>query len=422
MLRKSTLFSVFFLNATLAFPEVDLSIHAGLERQENITRLPDGQEQIDDDALTYGTSFAYLEDRTHFESDLSYSITRQEYLDDSFEGRNAVLGRGYLSVRTANDAFSWMVENRVRDGLLDVLQAEIPQNLTRVNTLSTGPRVRLRLSGRDDLIFAATHTEVETENARADNTSDSASLVWDHQATRRLGISTSLSHTVTDADFSEVGEIKQQHGALRFDRTLRRGMFSVEGGYADATAEDVELDVSDNFEYRLALDLETDRGTVLLQAVKEITTTGLGTSTTVPTPFLESASDLFRLDVSESARIDYGLELLPERLSLGLNAATEENENQLRPEVTETDSVGAELTLRVGQGEWTAGVEWLDRFARREGVTGESEQMNYSIEYSRPLIRNLDISCGYELTKFDRETTSDIETEVVGCLLTYVIF
>ncbi len=428
MLRKSTLFPVFFLNASFAFSEVDMSIHAGLERQENITRQPDNEEQIDDEALTYGTDFSYLEDRTHFVSDLSYSITRQEYLDDSFEARNAILGTGFLSVRTADNAYSWIVENRVRDGLLDVLQAEVPQNLTRINTLSTGPRVQLRLSGRDDLVFAATHTEVKTENALADNTSDSASIIWDHQATRLLGISTSVNYTVTEPEFAnvgesgtDVGEIEEQRAALRFDRTFRRGMLSVEGGYADAEVENADIEISDNFEYQVALTVEADRSTLLLESVKEISTTGLGASTAVPTSFLDSGAERFRLDVSESVRLDYDYTLIPQRLSLGLNGAMTESENQLQPEVIETESAGIELTLRVGRGSFIAGVQRLERSVEREDLTGETKQNSYSLQYSRPLVRNLDMTCGYELDEFEREP-DDVETVFTGCSFSYVLF
>ncbi|MHA7855253.1 outer membrane beta-barrel protein [Marinobacter shengliensis] len=133
-----------------------------------------------------------------FTGTLGYSLWHDNSFDDEAFGEMDFTGDCELANR-----FYWDVSNNLREVNQDATQSNTPDNRTRKNVFSTGPRYLLRVNDTNWLNLSARYENVEfSEPEESDSERYIGSVAWNHIVSQTLtaGVSTSYSRTEYDTD------------------------------------------------------------------------------------------------------------------------------------------------------------------------------------------------------------------------------
>jgi len=156
-------------------------------------------ENSDLESRTYVTA-SYVTDpgqcNAIFSGTLSYSIWQNNSFDNETSGNMNLNSECELAT-----GLFWDLDNNLREVSKDTTQSDTPNNRTRKNIFSTGPRYIWRLGSRDSI---ALNTRYETTKFEDPDETDSeryaSSAAWSHLFSQTLTGGISASYTTTELD------------------------------------------------------------------------------------------------------------------------------------------------------------------------------------------------------------------------------
>ncbi|WP_188151973.1 hypothetical protein [Teredinibacter waterburyi] len=420
---KHALLPLLIMQASTAIAEVDLVGQLGWSSLSNANLSV--VDPLSDDVLVYGGELSVEESNDYSLIDLSYSYIKTDYQDEVMPSRSQVLGVGHLELKTANNAFALLVDNRVRDSALDVLAGDsLPSNLQRVTTSSVAPRARLQLDSRDTVDMTVARTWVKTENATADSTADSVSANWSRATSAKGFFALRLSHSEISPQQGLVEQVKQQRVTAHVNRRINDGSVSFSiGASTTKTSASFEFEqLSSELEYDAALVKRFDIGSFNLAFSREVATTGLGAVNS--TQALSAGSDQFQIEILERTVLGYNADLIANRLNLDLELSQASEEDRLSGGAVDIENAAATLAATLRFGLLSLRVNSSDRnvIGSDSGTLGRSgTELSYELAYSAELIRDLRTTCRVEISEFKRDE-GDIDAETFGCRFDYKFF
>lgn len=412
-MKRNLLWLACFAASGNALAEVDLVLRTGLEHRTNINRSAD--DPIDDDVFSYGGSFAVDNTERNYTAQLDYTGSRERYLDNTFPARTNMSGSGRVDLYTANRAFTWYASNRVTDNSRDLLDAEVPDNLTRVSTNQTGVIGSMRLSPRDNFDISGGKIWVKSENELSDSETDMAYVAWLHRTSSRNNVGLQLTYFMTTPKIETIDEFGTQKATAHWRREIKSGNFEMQLGLAKSDALKPDGDeVGEVPEYLLRVSTGSARSRFALGGGRELVGTGMGQPGNGNVT--SGGGNEFRLMIREFGNINYSYDIVRRRFALSLSGEYANEDSQFSDDDTLIKQVGG-------------GLSWQFRFGGRLGFTAESifreqgrdllarnsRENRFTLQYSQAILNNLSMRCAYELSKFE----NDIETTIVGCGLEY---
>lgn len=175
-------------------------ITLGLDtRVTDNARKASDNETSDLETRTYIRA-VYQSDPGRCNVDFSGTLGYFHWLDSTFdnEGYAEVDFNGNCELA---DRLYWDVSNNLREVNQDSRQSNTPDNTTRKNVFSTGPRYLWRLNDRNWLNLSARYENTEfSEPEETDSERYVGTVAWDHLVSKTLtaGLSTSYSRTEFD--------------------------------------------------------------------------------------------------------------------------------------------------------------------------------------------------------------------------------
>lgn len=183
-----------------------LSVNAQLEivggqevRPTDNARKTATNENSDVESRTFLTA-NYVTDpgqcSARFAGTIGYSI----WQDDSFDNETDANLDLDSQCELANGLF-WDLDNNLREVSQDTTQSDTPDNRTRKNVFSTGPRYTWRLGSTDYIVLSSRYENTEYEEPdETDSERYVGSVAWSHLFSQTLTGGVSTSYRMTELD------------------------------------------------------------------------------------------------------------------------------------------------------------------------------------------------------------------------------
>ncbi len=421
-MKTPLIFPVCFLLSSVAFAEISLDLRAELEQIENANRSV--ESPVDDTRVSYGGSFAITEEGSNSSVDLSYDLSRDEYLDKTFDTRTQTRGSGSLWFFNSSRTLNAFLENRISETAIDVFAPDAGDNLNKVSTTSTGVQGRARLSARDTLSLTAAKFWVNSENELSDNNSDKLELAWERRLSTRTAFGLKASHTATMPDSPTVEDFAIQRWSVNASRVLPSGNVSIELGSAYSDAEHYNgQDVGQLDEYRLDLSVGETRANLTLNGGRELVSTGMEQAS--DGGFTQPGQEAFELNLRDFYNARFRYSFIPERLDFSLFGDLVDEDNQIAPGYTYIKSAGASLGITLASGVLSLGADHIDREEGDDaGIFRDQTELRYSLSYSNTIGKNIGWRCGFERSNFGEDPVAgeDIVSKSVLCGIDVAVF
>lgn len=165
---------------------------------DNARKAPTN-ENSDVESRTYLTA-NYVTDpgqcSASFSGTLAYSIWQDSSFDDETNANMNLDSECELAT-----GLFWDLDNNLREVSQDTTQSDTPNNRTRKNVFSTGPRYIWRVGSRDSITFNTRFEDTEFEEPdEVDSQRYIGSAAWSHLFSQTLSGGINSSYTVTEFD------------------------------------------------------------------------------------------------------------------------------------------------------------------------------------------------------------------------------
>lgn len=174
--------------STAAQADVSWSVEAGVASTDNAALTNTGE--LDDTLASAGGTLTIDHQTERLQLQLQGNGTFQSYLQDTFGDDFIGQAVGSLTLEVLPERLSWVLENTYGQIATNQFEPITPENRQNVNTLTTGPDLRLRLGGRTSLILSGRYGDTRYESSDQINTRN-----WGGAATfeRRASSATALA-------------------------------------------------------------------------------------------------------------------------------------------------------------------------------------------------------------------------------------
>lgn len=257
-----------FSPVTLAEPAT-VSVGTDARYSDNIRRSnTNAESDLETRATVYIRKRSDPADcNSDFSADLGYGV----YLNDSYDPETYTtidwLGSCKLSER-----FYWDVSNNTRDVVQNTRNSTTPDNTTRRNIFSTGPRYVIRLSQIDSLQLSARYENTEyKEPDERDGNRVLGTASWNHLFSETFNGGISLYADKNELDNDQ--EISRQTASITFDKqyTTMRLSGSVGATHLENTFQGFKSE-SDGWVGNVRLDREiTESAFAFIEVSQELT-------------------------------------------------------------------------------------------------------------------------------------------------------
>lgn len=241
------------------------------------------------------------------EFDLSYEISHQNYLRDSFGNENYLQGQGSLNLHLLPNQLFW--QSRIQSEITrrDVVGADLPSNRDQRNYAETGLRYLAYRSGRSEvsiipMVSATRFRQVQENN----NNRGTFTVDWNYAVS-------SLTNTGFNCEGEKVnftdsgGDYDIARCNVVFQRTLRKGRLDADIGKRWVNPE--MGDSLDGLAYSLGLswsDAQHDFSVYAMRDILDNTDTLGGLNFTGGEGPIEVNTDLRSLTVRKRFEVQYG--------------------------------------------------------------------------------------------------------------------
>lgn len=197
-----TAIPVMLLAGACSFPVFAQSeVTFGLDsRFTDNARKADTNEDSDFETRAYLTA-GYQTDPGRCNADFLGTLGYSWWQDDSFDSESFAEMDFQGDCELANQLY-WEVDNNLREVNQDTRQSDTPDNRTRKNVFSTGPRYLWRLNDTNWLNLSARYANTEyDEPEETDSERYTGSIAWNHLFSSTFTGGLSISHSQTEFDY-----------------------------------------------------------------------------------------------------------------------------------------------------------------------------------------------------------------------------
>jgi hypothetical protein len=218
-------------------------VDAGVGETDNVTLTP--TDKISQTIATVDGDFAYKQQSRRLDLDAKGNFTYLDYLQNAY-GRQ-FLGRfdGLGQFAIVPERFEWVLQDDFGEAALDPFTPVTPTNLEKINYVSTGPDLSLRLGGTSFIKASARYARTEYETSPFDSNRLLGNLAWGLDLSARSDVSLNadtehvkFENTIVNTDFDrtnayvqyELRGARSQLSAELGATTISQGGTSTRGG------------------------------------------------------------------------------------------------------------------------------------------------------------------------------------------------
>ena len=170
-----------------------------LEYSDNVKLVESGAES---ELISIPSLYYELQtEAPDWDADVLADLQFEDFTTDAFDDRWTGVVDANLSWYIVPEYITWVVSDFFRQVTVASVRAATPRNQQLVNTFTTGPDIRVRLSPVDDLQAEYRLTDIYEERTTNDSMRNSFALRWHH---RLSSVATaSLNYEFSDVDFDD---------------------------------------------------------------------------------------------------------------------------------------------------------------------------------------------------------------------------
>lgn len=213
----------------MALAQVGWSVDAGVASTDNAALTDTGE--LKDTLASVGGTLS-LERRTErLEVGLEGEGRYQTFLNNTFEDDFIGQATGALRLVLAPERLSWMLEDNYGQMATNQFEPVTPENRQNVNTLTTGPDLRLGLGGRTALILSGRYGDTRYESSDQINTSNwGGAATLERRTSPTAAVTLVLSHYRNEYDAPSAALYDHQSVYASWQATTSRQSLSLSAG------------------------------------------------------------------------------------------------------------------------------------------------------------------------------------------------
>lgn len=212
-----------------AVAETSVEFRVGGTYSDNVRRSALNEE--DQTIARAGLRLDTSTETRGFEGRLLADLEYRDFLDDAFEAENFSSAEANALFKFAPDVFHWVVEDKYGMLRRDQFDPDTPDNRENINTFSTGPDLRLRISNRTSVEVTARYRHNWFETSDTDNTTTSGSLALIRALSRNRSLSLNVSADRVEYDDEDLNSsFDRQTAYLSLNSQVSRGTLQFDIG------------------------------------------------------------------------------------------------------------------------------------------------------------------------------------------------
>lgn len=266
-------------HATALDYSADLLI--GSEYSDNAERQPNGLHDIE---TTAGLGVNLRHDTRELELTGDYQFNYRQFENSTNEDRSDITGNSAVRAQLLPQRLFWQLEHNITERRSRRNLVDNANNQERRNQISTGPDLRLNLSGADTLLVNARYTKIlfstpaNANQGASDNaTSYSGGAVWQHALSQITNLLLGVNYNETEREGNAVTADRTnefQTAFIGFNRRLRELQYGLQLG--SSQGEDQSGRSSSGLFYQAELVHSTGDSTLAINAGQQKTDTSRG--------------------------------------------------------------------------------------------------------------------------------------------------
>lgn len=212
------------------------SFTLGVGHSNNIGR--DGDVTLDEDIARVGMRLDVTEDSRALEMAINADVTYQWYESGFFDDEVVGGVNAFADFTLIDERLTWNIQDDYGQVLRDAFIPSRPDNREDVNFFSTGPRLTMPLSSRNNLNVDLDYSLVTFANRPFDNDRKSAQLALVRQVRENIAVSLTVMGERTSFDQVTVTDDFDRYEAyLGYDGTHGRNTYSLELGHTEVDVQ-----------------------------------------------------------------------------------------------------------------------------------------------------------------------------------------
>ena len=385
-------------NSSFGF-EGGLSVGVGMSNTDNVNQEVDNEVSDTELALTLG---ADIQDSSQNSTlDINYQLRESQYLSDSFGDRSSANGYGRLDVFTGDRTFGWFISNDEQDTLLDVADADTPDNRSQRSTMRTGPIVNIRIDPRDTLRLSHIYSKSVIGDSQANSEINSTGIDWIHLVSSRTSVTASILSSTVEPDMFVLNQYEQQNATVGLERRLKYGEFAIKVGHAKIDEPlSVDGDDPDSSIYSVDLNLAGQLGSLTLSSVKQLQSSG--ENGFLSETELDIGSQAFALEISKRTQASASVPFHHGKSEIVLTYSDLVSENVTTGSVREVTSQSINLIRNLLYNQT---LRLSFNVSERGEANASMERESLQLVYNKRLGDALNVGCG---------VARDVRTFAVG--------
>ena len=278
--------------------EMSVVVGAGLEHTDNANKSK--TNTISEWQSKASADFSLQHSGSELNVELGYRADYTHYDKDSQEDDTTLEGDALLVYEQIANTLTWTLENSRRSVLKDKALDDLQSNREDRSISSIAPRLILKLSPRDSLIFDASYTDIQYDDSdQQDSNRIGAGMLWAHNLSAVDALSARLQYQ--DVSFEKqqsVNDYEYYLATLGYQAKLSRLSYSVDAGVNQSKRK---TDDYEGYYFNGDLDYQYHANTFSLTLVHELTDTSRGDNNEGLGDFNNSSGDI---DIFERSNVE----------------------------------------------------------------------------------------------------------------------
>lgn len=320
-----------------------LTVSLGAEYSDNVGRTNANEES--DTALDAGLVLSYSRDRGALLAAIATDLRYRTYLDGRFDDELLGGASVRLSYELIPDRVDWVLEDEFGKSFIDPRRVESPLNRQNVNSITTGPDIRIPLGAITSIVSELRATQVWYEESDFGSVQYSAAAGLSRQLTETNSLAAIVQEDRFEYDdLPQDADFKIRSAYLRFEGSGSRTRLTAKGG---ATRLDMSGDESSGALVDVSLTRTiTTRSKLVFNAGTDLTD-ATGAFRRGRSGVDLAADDTFRTISADPLRSNFAIASwsyagASRSLDVALQWRREEHERNVE---LDRDRIGADLTL-----------------------------------------------------------------------------
>lgn len=168
--------------------DLDWSVESTVGHTDNATRVD--TSEVSDTIGSIGGHVDLKRDGSRVSGRLRIDGSFREYFDDTYDSEFLGSGAANLRLGLIGDSLTWSFDDTFGQVLTDTFEPSTPENRENVNVFSTGPDLRLRLSGSTEVVIRGRYDDARYQDS---DSVDSQRVAGDIALVRHVSAATAWS-------------------------------------------------------------------------------------------------------------------------------------------------------------------------------------------------------------------------------------